>query len=63
MIRGIATRDMSEGMDRQMLQVFEVTAKQRHKTPGGASEEMPVLTEFDMQAVEPYFRKMIEQKR
>jgi hypothetical protein len=62
LIRGLATGDTREGSDVEMLQVFEITEKTRYTTTGGTSQEVPVLREFDMKAVEPYFRSMIDKR-
>lgn len=63
LIRGLATQDIRVGRDQEMLDVFEVTGKGTYKTLDGRSKDVLVLTEFDMKAVEPYFRKLTERPR
>lgn len=63
LIRGRPTQGVHEGSDLEMLDVFEVAGKHGYKTVDGASERVLVLTRFDMKAVEPYFRRMVEKNR
>lgn len=63
LIRGLPTRDIDEGSDVEMLGVFEIVGKEAYRTVSGGSSNLFVLTEFDMKAVEPYFRKMAVQSR
>ena len=57
LIRGASTRELQEGTDVELTQVFEVTGKETYKTVSGGSKTIWALAEFDMAAVEPYFRR------
>ncbi len=62
LVRGVETRDLGEGADVELLDVFEVGRKQSLPTQDGQSRSVWVLSEFDMKAVEPYFRAAKGQK-
>jgi hypothetical protein len=57
LIRGVTTRQAHEGTDLQMVQVFEITGKKTYRTVDGRTSTAWVVSEFNMKAVEPYFRK------
>jgi hypothetical protein len=57
LIRGLPTKSFDVGSDVEMLQVFEIGGKERYRTVEGGSKDVLVLTEFDMKAIEPFFRK------
>jgi hypothetical protein len=57
-LRGLPTGDLRESSDREMLGVFEVVGKQKYQAADGSTSDVYLLTEFDMRAVEPYFRKI-----
>ncbi len=63
LIRGLPTQNIDEGSDVEMLQVFEIVGKERYRTVDGGSNDILVLTEFDMKSIEPYFRKVTGQNR
>jgi hypothetical protein len=57
LIRGLPTRHIGEGSDIELLQVFEITGRETYRMRDGRSTRLLVLAEFDMRAVEPYFRR------
>ncbi len=57
LIRGVSTSDAREGADLQMIQVFEITGKKTYRSVDGRTSTVWVVSEFNMKAVEPYFRK------
>jgi hypothetical protein len=63
LVRGVAAKDVGEGSDLELLEVYEIAGKQRLKTIDGASQQVLLLTPFDMKAVEPYFRRLTRQNR
>ncbi|MEX0678082.1 MAG: hypothetical protein WD063_13455 [Pirellulales bacterium] len=63
LVRGLPTRNVDEGSDLEMLDVFEVTGQETHRSADGGSDSVLVLKPFDMKSVEPYFRKMAGQDR
>ncbi len=56
-IRGLPTGEFHEGANREMLAVFEVAARETYQTESGKSKELLVLKQFDLKAVQPYFKK------
>ncbi len=56
LIRGMPTQKSQVGADIELSQVFEITATQSNKTADGRSTSVWILSEFDMKAIEPYFR-------
>lgn len=56
LLRGLPTGALHEGSELELLQVFEITGTHRYKTAQGRLETVLVLSEFDMEAVEPFFR-------
>ena len=56
LVRGLPTADVMEGADLELAQVFEITGTASYRTADGRSQSTMVLSEFDMKAVEPYFR-------
>lgn len=62
LIRGLPTANMQEGSDLEMLQVFEIVGKETYQQVDGGSSVVLVLKEFDMKSVEPYFRRIAEQR-
>jgi hypothetical protein len=62
LIRGLPTANMEEGSDLEMLQVFEIIGKETYQQVDGGSSDVLVLKEFDIKLVEPYFRRMAEQR-
>ena len=56
LIRGLETRDLSEGSDVELLDVFEVDRKHSLATEDGRGQSVWVVGTFDMKTVEPYFR-------
>jgi hypothetical protein len=60
LLRGVSTRDFRESSDRETLEVYEIVGKQQYRAADGTMSDVYVLTEFDMGAVQPYFRKMAE---
>ena len=57
LIRGVPTEGAEEGADLELLNVLETTGKQTYKTVEGGTRSVWVLNDFDMKAVEPYFRR------
>ncbi len=57
LIRGPSTRATHEGADLELPQVFEITGRRHYRTVDGRTSEALVISEFDMKAVEPYFRR------
>lgn len=62
-IRGLPAKETQEGSDRPMPEVFEVAGKHTFKTVGGGSEDLLVLSPFDMRPVEDYYREQASRKR
>jgi hypothetical protein len=56
LIRGLATEALQEGADLQLSQVFEISGSETLKSADGRPATVWVLNEFDMKAIEPYFR-------
>lgn len=63
LLRGVSTLEAHEGADFEMLQVVEITGKQTYKTVEGKLNTVWILSEFDMKAVEPYFRLLATGQR
>jgi hypothetical protein len=57
LIRGMPTRDMQEGGDIELSQVFEIVGRRGYRTADGRATEALVISQFDMKAIEPYFRR------
>jgi hypothetical protein len=55
LLRGVATREVHEGADLELEQVFEIGGKYTYTTVDGRSVTVLILTEFDMQTVESFF--------
>jgi hypothetical protein len=62
LVRGVSTEGAEEGADLEVLDVLEVLGKQTYKTVDGSSRSVWVLGDFDMHAVEPYFRQAAAQR-
>ncbi|MBI3839877.1 MAG: hypothetical protein HY288_18290 [Planctomycetia bacterium] len=56
LIRGIATKNLHEGTDTELLGVFEIKGQQSYRTVQGSTQTALVITPFDMKSVEPFFR-------
>ncbi len=56
LLRGLSTREAHDGADLELLQVFEITGTRTYKTVNGRDATVLVLSEFDMKAVEPFFK-------
>ena len=54
-VRGIETKDLREGSDPPVPQVFEITGRETYSLAGGGSTSVWVLEPFDMAAVQDYF--------
>jgi hypothetical protein len=55
-VRGLPTKDFSEGSDAELLQVFRVGSAQTYRTTEGKSASVLVLEPFDMQPIENYLK-------
>ena len=58
LMRNVSTDRDNEGADLQLLDVFEITGRHTYRSRAGKSVRVLVLSPFDMQTVEPYFRAM-----
>jgi hypothetical protein len=63
LIRGLPTRGVAEGSDIEMMQVFEVIGRETYRTRDRRTTRLLVLKEFDLRAVEPYFRAKAQPNR
>ena len=59
LVSGLPTGETHEGADIELGQVFDVTGKQTYKTVDGRANSAWVISEFDMKALEPYFRNFV----
>jgi hypothetical protein len=57
LVRGLSTQDVQKGADIELSQVFEIVGRRGYRTTEGRSAAALVISEFDMKAVEPYFRR------
>ncbi len=55
-VRGLPTKDFSEGSDAELLQVFRVGPPQSYRTVEGKSASVLALEPFDMQPIEKYLK-------
>jgi hypothetical protein len=56
LVRGTGTRNLQEGTDIELLDVFEIKGRQSYKTVPGSVQTAWVISPFDMKSVEPFFR-------
>ncbi len=54
-VRGIETKDLREGSDPPVPQVFEITGRETYSLAGGGSTSIWILEPFDMTVVQAYF--------
>jgi hypothetical protein len=54
-VRGIETKNLREGSDPPVPQVFEITGRETYSLSGGGSTSVWILEPFDMAAVVAYF--------
>lgn len=54
-VRGIETKNLREGSDPPVPQVFEITGRETYSLAGGGSTIVWVLEPFDMAAAQAYF--------
>jgi hypothetical protein len=57
-IRGVATKDLNEGSDCQLLDVFRISGNQPYRTADGKNRTTQVLVPIDMRSIEAYVRLM-----
>jgi hypothetical protein len=56
LIRGVKTRNLHEGTDTELLEVFEIKGQKRYQTVQGSTQAAWVIVPFDMKSVEPFRR-------
>ena len=54
-VRGVETKDLREGSDPPVPQVFEITGRETYSLADGGSTSIWVLEPFDMAAAQAYF--------
>jgi hypothetical protein len=57
LVRGLSTQAIQEGGDVELSQVFEIVGRRGYRTTEGRTAAALVISQFDMKAVEPYFRR------
>ncbi len=55
-VRGVSTKDYSEGSDAEMLQTFRITTAETYRTVDGKSAAALIAEPVDMQPIENYLR-------
>lgn len=63
LVRGLPTAEIQEGADITLTEVLEVLGKERRQTANGGTENLQVLTRFDLQSVMPYFERQKSQAK